>query len=572
MITRYLLSAALLCYPAAQAEEAIQRSSTGVVLPAAVSAQATLATENALAGAIETIVTDDTFRQALDDAWEAGAGEAVGLAYAEQLYRPIWTPSGARQFEAMFDDMASHGIAARASDRRDLQQLVEQRFSGTSPKRQAIADVDLTIAWVDLLSHVSAGLGDEGQMASSATDRPVHSQLVKSVRDAGQGKIERSISPFIPSNPQYERLQETLKTYRQIEEDGGWEALDVGPIVKPGDRHAVISPLRTRLAKEGFLDRQHDNGSPLLDRPLRSALIAAQAQHGIDEDGVFGPETARALNEPVESKIARLADSLYRWRELGDLGDKYVWANIPSFRAEGWKNRRKEISMRAIMGQPDRPTPTFSDKVDYIVANPKWYVPSSIMQRDKLPKLQRDPGYAARGEYTVIDKTTGEAVSPYEVDWFADDVTARYRLVQGAGKGNALGRIKIIFPNQYSVYLHDTPTKSLFDHATRAFSSGCVRLEHPQEMAEWIARTNGQEKVDQIEMALRDKETERVELSAELPVHITYMTVTVDEAGTPTFWRDIYNKGQDEQLVAMEAPFFELSTGKVAKISTQKKG
>ena len=198
--------------------------------------------------------------------------------------------------------------------------------------------------------------------------------------------------------------------------------------------------------------------------------------------------------------------------------------------------------MKSIVGLPSRKTPAFSDEIEYTVANPRWYAPKSIVARDKLPKLQRDPSYAARHGYSIYDRSTGAKVSASTVDWTDPSSASEYQFVQAAGSGNALGQLKIMFPNRHSVYLHGTPDTHLFDRDERAFSSGCVRLEDPVRMAEWIAGEAGLEGDETVREAVNSGRNERLNFTTTTPVHITYFTVTADDEGMPYFWRDIYRE------------------------------
>jgi murein L,D-transpeptidase YcbB/YkuD len=500
--------------------------------------------------------------------------------YAEKLFQPLWSAESASQLVETKRRLFDFGLIPDEVSFADLQTLSQAIRNGSTEER-ANADLKLSIAWLRMASAVSGGLSDEGETLSRI-NRPSRPQLGLAIKQAAGGKPYSMLKMFEPEHPQYQRLKQSLADYRAIASDGGWPAIQGGDTIRIGDIDSRIPALRDRLMREGYeaarpvedllevsVEITDPNVVPeeageivseydqTFDASLESALKAFQGHHGLEADGVLGANTLIALNESVASKIDRIADTMDRWRRHGDLGERYIWANIPSFEAMAWEDGTRQFSMRTIVGLPSRETPIFSDTVEYVVANPKWYAPISIVRRDKLPKLQKDPTYASRLNYKVYDRATGEEVSPALVDWTDPQSAVDYRLVQQSGDSNALGDLKIIFPNQYAVYLHGTPSPALFEKAQRAFSSGCIRLEDPAKMARWLARQDESVDVSDVTDALAEDETERIDFEQTTPVHITYMTVTVDEEDTPFFWRDIYDRDDGIEMAQKMAPLYE---------------
>lgn len=501
-----------------------------------------------LAAEIEDMLTSGFLRQELGGDVAPGAIDAARAVYARQLFEPVWNRDGAEALADFGAQLFDYGVASEETLERDIDALIADRFEGGKAAR-AKADILMTSAFLRMLGAISGGLMDEGEVVRVDESSPAIAALPAAIKSAGKGDLESQIQQFEPDHPQYWGLRRVLQDYREILHDGGWRAIPSGGLIRPGDSDPRVPLLRDRLTREGYDVAQP---SPELTEPAPEALyddglVAAverfQKRHGLEVDGVIGPQTLDAMNESVSSKIDRIADAMYRWRKQGDMGARYIWANIPSFTAEGWSDGVKEISSKTVVGRRGRETPVFSDEVEYIVANPKWYVPVSIARRDKRPKLSEDPSYALRKGYRVYERASGVEVSAAQVDWSDPESVNRYRLVQQPGEDNALGALKIIFPNQYSVYLHDTPSRSLFDEASRAFSSGCVRLERPVEMARWVAGKSGEDLADRIDDALKDVEQDKhIPLRKSVQIHITYMTVTVDDTGAPYFWRDIYGR------------------------------
>jgi murein L,D-transpeptidase YcbB/YkuD len=253
-----------------------------------------------------------------------------------------------------------------------------------------------------------------------------------------------------------------------------------GPALRPGTTDARVPALAARLAITRDLDLDRDAlaaASTRYEEPLVAAVRAFQARHGLAADGVVGAATRAALNVPAARRVEQLRANLERARWVFyDPESEFLVVNIASFQL--YHVRRGEIvwRTRVQVGRPYRQTPVFRAELTYLVFNPTWTVPPTIFREDILPELRRDPGYLAARHIEVID-AAGKRVDPQTVDWSGRSFP--YRLVQTPGADNALGRLKFMFPNEYSVYLHDTPSRDLFERSSRAFSSGCIRVENP---------------------------------------------------------------------------------------------
>ncbi|RIJ26053.1 hypothetical protein D1224_02760 [Henriciella barbarensis] len=537
-----------------------------------------------LPNAIETAVMNDWLEAELDQDLHKSVSEVARRAYIQRMFQPVWTEQGAQGLQDVAGDLFKHGLASDDVLASDLQQLIDQRFSTSNASEQAKADLALTAAWLRIASAISGGLGDEGEAVESGSNSARMALVSKKLLEAGQGHT-LSFQDFESGYPQYAALKGALAQYREIRDSGGWLAISEGESLEAGDSDPRVPAIRERLSVEGYTDRPKDHtesmlfadadrsesvflqgrnstasgnrranlfrnaavtktetNSKLYSDDLVEAVKTFQQRHGIEVDGVIGPKTLAAMNESVESKMARIAGSMERWRAQGAEDQRYIWANIPSYTVEGWNGDTREISMKSVVGMASRATPTFNDEIEYTVANPRWYAPVSIVAKDKLPKLRRDPSYAQRANFKIYDRSSGAEVSAYSVDWNDPSSARKYRLVQQPGSGNALGELKIIFPNQYSIYLHGTPSTHLFDRAERAFSSGCIRLEQPERMAEWVASYDSNESLDDVRDALSTTRNTRIDFQSRMPIHITYMTVTVNDDGTVNFWRDIYDR------------------------------
>jgi murein L,D-transpeptidase YcbB/YkuD len=269
-----------------------------------------------------------------------------------------------------------------------------------------------------------------------------------------------------------------------------------------------------------------------------------QARHGLEADGVIGATTRAALNVPVEARVQQIATNLDRWRWLPQhLGARYLIVNIPNFTLEVMEQDHIAMSMRVVVGTPQNPTPVFSDTMTHIALSPYWRVPPGIARREILPRLRRQPGYLATQNIKLLRVQDGgvQEVNPRSIDW--STVTARnfnYALRQEPGPANALGGVKFIFPNAFNVYMHDTPQRALFARPERAFSHGCVRLEQPIALAEYVLRGAPSWHRDKILATIARRVERYVELPEALPVHLVYWTAWVSDTGTLHFRPDIY--------------------------------
>jgi len=279
---------------------------------------------------------------------------------------------------------------------------------------------------------------------------------------------------------------------------------------------------------------------------LEAAVKRFQARHGLDEDGIVGAATMRALNVSAAARVRQIRLNMERWRWLPqDLGARHLIVNIAGFALRLVDHEQEIMRMRVVAGQPYRQTPVFSDTISYLVLNPYWHVPHRIAVEDKLPLIKQNPDYLAQQHMTLLRGWGADAqvIDPATVDWSA--VTADnfpYRLRQDPGPQNALGRVKFMFPNRHNVYLHDTPSRSLFTRAERSFSSGCIRLERPLALARYLLADQSAWTAARIQQVLDTNVERTVPLKQKVPVHLQYWTAWAERDGTVHFRRDVYER------------------------------
>jgi murein L,D-transpeptidase YcbB/YkuD len=284
----------------------------------------------------------------------------------------------------------------------------------------------------------------------------------------------------------------------------------------------------------------------VFDEDLDTGVRHFQRRHGLDVDGVVGPATLSALNASADERVRRIEVNMERWRWLPqDLGRRYVIVNIANFELDVVEAEQEVMTMRVIVGRDYRRTPVFSGKMTYIVLSPYWHVPPSLAVKDILPQVRSDPGYLSRKGFKVFQGWGADTkeIDPGSVDWSkVTGTNFNYRFRQDPGPVNALGRVKFMLPNKFDVYLHDTPSPDLFEKSARAFSSGCIRIEKPIELVEYVLRGDPKWNRDAVLAAIDRRVEQTVQLREPIPVHLLYWTAWVDAAGTVHFRDDIYSR------------------------------
>jgi murein L,D-transpeptidase YcbB/YkuD len=303
------------------------------------------------------------------------------------------------------------------------------------------------------------------------------------------------------------------------------------------------------LTKLGYLNGIHGNND------LNEALKEFQHYHGLKPDGKMGKNTVDALKQSTLYKYRVLALNLDRLRKNRNLDSSMLYVNIPAFRLKVFHGNAIQDTFRVIVGNPSTPTPTLTGNMESIIANPFWYVPKNISVRELLPKLRNDTGYLKRNGFKVLDRDYNTV--NYKNLNLADipESDFDYTIRQDRGSDNSLGQMKFIFSNPYSVYLHDTPGKTLFSKDLRAFSHGCVRVEHPERLAGYILREINADTTNIGRLIAAGKYHE-FKVSSSLPIQIIYITCEADDAGRVFFYKDIY--GKDKKELDKLAPFMDI--------------
>ncbi|MCB2147396.1 MAG: L,D-transpeptidase family protein [Deltaproteobacteria bacterium] len=431
------------------------------------------------------------------------------------------------------------------------------------PKRCLQFDVALTDGVLRYARHLSRGrvtpqsLSPQWLARRSVSTRDIPAELARAV---SEGRLKAYIESLHPNGQAYRGLRKALRQYLQIKRSGGWPAIAPGPTLQRGDKGFRVETLTHRLKITDDWSPDIPEDPSEYDEIVEAAVKRFQRRHGLRADGRVGQRTRTELNIPVEQRITRLQLNMERWRWYPDsLGDRYLMVNIPAFELSVVEGDARIDSMRAIVGRKRRQTPILSGRMTYLELNPFWNIPRKIAHRDILPKAVSDPTYLTRQGIRVFDSWDEQAreLDPTGITW--ENLSASYfpyRLRQDPSEVNALGRVKFMFPNPQSVYIHDTPGKSLFNRQQRSLSSGCVRLETPLVLAQYLLREQGWDRT-RLETAIAKEQRQTVVLDNPIPVHLVYFTAWVEANGRVNFREDIYERDRRLQF-ALRTPESDL--------------
>jgi murein L,D-transpeptidase YcbB/YkuD len=477
--------------------------------------------------------------------------DAVAHFFEARAFEPAWdVPGDSEQIREAIADADEDGLTPSDYHLAEIDRLLEARRRAPSPA----LDADLQL----LLSDAVAGLVDHlryGRVRPIALDRrwnvdpragapPLESVLAQI---ASARSTADALEALKPTHFIYTGLKQALARYRAAAA-GGWPVVAAGPTIKPGATDDRIGAIRARLLASGDLSGWAPSTNRVYDLELESAVRLFQERHRLTADGEIGKATVQAMNVSPAARADQIRVNLERARwVIGGLSDSFVLVNLPAFKVYLIRHGRNVWEARTQIGREARQTPTFRADLRYLVFNPDWTVPPTILATDVLGAMRKGKNAIASKHLTIYDRQ-GRAVDPATIDWTtAAPSTFPYTLRQLPGADNALGRVKFIFPNEHSIFLHDTPSRELFGADQRTFSSGCIRVERPLELAALLLDSQEEWTPDRIKSAIEDGKPQTVLLSEPLPVLIVYWTVTVGASGELRFARDVY--GHDAALL-----------------------
>ena len=456
-----------------------------------------------------------------------------------------------KMFNAFIEEVkesARYGFYPEDYQIAELEQAVEKLYDDRhrTPEDIANLDIRITASFFLFTTHLL-----EGRVRYPGAreflwvrGRPLENDIALLIQMESAKDLRKELEDLHPEEEQYKKLQRALKDYRALEKADTFPPVPAKLELKPGDTHYEVPLILKRLSLTDYKGNIKDTDT-IYDGRMVEAVKSFQQRHGLQPDGIIDAETVKFLNMPVRQKADLIAINLerLRWRPQVKEKNEEIVVNVPEYMLRAYKNGKEKMSMRVVLGAEYTPTPVFHDTLKYIVFSPSWYVPNSILQKEFLPKLKEDPGHFPSDRFRFFKE--GKEIDPLEESWEDDEIdTNKYSVVENPGDANSLGKVKFIMPNDFSIYLHDTPADQLFSREDRALSHGCIRLEQPGEFARYLLEDQKGWNEQKIREAMSSDKPLQVDLETTYPVYIVYRTVWVDDDGVVNFRNDVYGHDQ----------------------------
>ncbi|WP_298247619.1 L,D-transpeptidase family protein [uncultured Christiangramia sp.] len=467
--------------------------------------------------------------------------KSVNSFYIQREFMPLWNDKEAREdlFRSI-ETIEYDGLFFEDYHGEELQQLLSS-LNSENEEQNLRAEILLTDAFIDLAHDLAVGKLNPKEIyeiwGTELNTVNIESLLQK--LEKGE-KASSILAELAPGHVVYKSLKKALKSYRDdgIKENSS-TVIASGKLVKPGENNDRIPDIASRLFELGYYKKSPDSVGIRYTKELQTALENFQKDHGLNTDGVIGNTTIENLNLTTEDRYHQILVNMERWRWYPrDLGEHYIIVNIPDYELYVVKEGDTIRNHKTMVGTEARKTPVFSDEIDYIIYNPTWTIPPTIMKNDVIPGASRDVGYLRKKNIKMYDRS-GQEVNPSSVNWSSSSPRS-YTYRQPAGPSNPLGLVKIIYPNEYMIYLHDTPSKSLFEKNARAQSSGCVRVENVLDLAKYLIEDQKEFDDEKIDEILKSGKTTHIAMKQEIKVHHFYWT-TYQKKDTTRFIDDIYD-------------------------------
>lgn len=417
----------------------------------------------------------------------------------------------------------------------------------------AALDLLLTDAFIMLSSHLYMGKVDPDNLKTSwgiqrtAPELRIDQRLESAIRD---GSLRKSLEELYPSFTVYKKMRDGLRELYDFqgkflsETNISWKTLKLSKSIKQQEVHDLIPEIRRRLIFWGFLEQYESDQEKYYDSLMEVGVKKLQYRHGMAQDGVIGQGTIQALNQSPEDLIATARVNMERLRWLPDnlKEQELILVNTANFQLDFIQRKDTVLSSRVIVGKSFHSTPQFSAEMSYIVFSPTWTVPNSITRNEIIPAVKRNHNYLTRNNMKVLT-ASGAEVSPSSIDWAkVNPRSFPYIIRQEPGENNSLGLVKFMFPNKHSVYIHDTPARSLFEREDRALSHGCIRIQKPFELAKLLLSFDDTWTDELIRENMHLKKEKIVMLDRKIPVVVFYLTYWADSKGDYFFRRDLYSR------------------------------
>ncbi|MEM8980344.1 MAG: L,D-transpeptidase family protein [Pseudomonadota bacterium] len=502
--------------------------------------------------------TISPFTQAL--AQNARKDRDLAAFYKARGYAPLWTGKSsddrARRGALLdaFETATSHGLPAARYDANLLRQKIN---AAKDDQTRAALEIELSQRFLQFARDIQTGLLVPSRVDSEIVRKAPRRDRYSTIDAFSKSSPKGFLKALPPRSPEYQRLIRAKADFERLLAKGGWGPQVRAKKLKPGDQGAAVVQLRDRLIAMGYLKR---TPTQIFDETITAGVRQFQAAHGLSADGVAGAGTLKAINQSAGARLQQIIVAMERERWINrPLGRRHVMVNLTDFSAKIIDGQTVTFRTRSVIGanEEDRRSPEFSDVMEFMVINPSWYVPRSIVVNEFLPMMQQDPN--AQSQLEITD-STGTVMSRAAIDFAAyDEETFPFAMRQPPSRGNALGLVKFMFPNRYNIYLHDTPAKKLFGRQYRAFSHGCIRLADPFDFAYALLAPQVGNPEAYFQSLLATGDERRVNLKTPVPVHLIYRTAFTEIDGTVRFRGDVYRRDAKiwralaEQGVALRA-------------------
>ncbi len=492
-----------------------------------------------------------------------GSDVLPGFYHARDL-QPAWIDNdlelaAARSYLTALRGVADDGLNPENYHLSAIENLVQEVDASkaqdpSSVPPEALADLEMLLTDSFLLcgSHLLHGQVNPETVESEWHITGRVEDLAAALQDGlARNDIAAALDSLRPGHPVYRGLRTAYQDYRALAKAGEWPQVPKGPKLAKGDRGDRVEALRKSLEARGDLAPEDGEDTAAFDDRLEEAVKVFERRQGLEPDGAVGDDVVAALNVPLARRLDQIRANLERWRWVTqDLGERYILIRVADFRLSVYEKDQEVLTMPIIVGRAYRRTPDFSAKLKFVELNPFWSVPVKLAREDILPRIKKEPGYFGNMGMRVFDGWGNDAaeVDPAGVDWSRigpDDL--RYHFRQDPGPRCALGRIAFRFPNKFDVYMHDTPEQELFKKVVRDFSSGCIRLSKPLDLAEYVLRGDPQWDRDSLQAAIDARRNRLIPVRDTLDVHLIYWTAWRDDLGLVNFREDIY--GRDATLI-----------------------
>ena len=513
------------------------------------------------------------------DEWRASSEKIIGgeqiyssvlveRFYKGRNYQPAWSHNGHLEQVATLikalEEAYGDGLTPYYYHLALIKSLAGKAEKGFIFDQAGLADLDilLTDAFLTLSCHLSGGCVNpvtiEAEWFAKQRSVDVSSVLEQALKTK---QIRESLMKLLPEQGSYGSLKQALARYRGLILKGEWPLVSDGRALKKGSVSGRVAELRKRLAASGDLETEGVKGGDLFDERLEQSVIVFQKRHGLKADGAVGPATLNALNVTLKERIRQMELNMERMRWIPDnVEQRSIIVNIADFELNVLENEKRAFSMKVVVGKPFQSTPVFTAKMTYLVINPPWNVPDSIAQKEILNNIKKDPQYLAKQNIKVLRGwgPQEKEIDPETIDWTRINAnTLPYRFRQEPGPLNPLGRIKFMLPNNFNVYLHDTPSKRLFSESVRTFSHGCIRIEKPIELAEYVLHDDLLWTRDKLLAAIEKGTEQNIPLPHPVNVHFLYLTAWADKEGVLQFRNDVYDRDKQLDEALRKEPSFK---------------